>query len=174
MRYVWEPDEDVFWGEERAWLKGDKRYSGERDLANPLAAVQMGLIYVNPEGPNGNPDPVLAARDIRETFRRMAMNDEETVALLAPFDVLGSVHCYGLGDGARDERLRRRHHADMAVDRQVALALAPARRRAVEHRQMLGSSPGAPSSVIAPQAYSLAVSISRLPKPISARRSKSP
>ena len=88
---VWEPAEDIYWGSEREWL-GDKRYTGDRKLENPLAAVQMGLIYVNPEGPNGNPDPLASARDIRETFARMAMNDEETVALIAGGHTFGKTH----------------------------------------------------------------------------------
>jgi catalase-peroxidase len=94
---IWEPEEDIYWGAENAWL-ADKRYSGDRHLENPLAAVQMGLIYVNPEGPNGNPDPIAAARDIRETFARMAMNDEETVALIAGGHTFGKTH--GAGEAA--------------------------------------------------------------------------
>ena len=122
---IWEPEEDIYWGPEGKWL-ADERYSGDRELENPLAAVQMGLIYVNPEGPNGKPDPLAAARDIRETFARMAMNDEETVALIAGGHTFGKTH------GAADaKQVCRARNPKRAASRSKAwagrTALAPAK-----------------------------------------------
>ncbi len=121
---VWEPEEDIFWGPEGKWL-ADERYSGDRELENPLAAVQMGLIYVNPEGPNGKPDPLAAARDIRETFARMAMNDEETVALIAGGHTFGKTH--GAADAATMSAPNRKPPASRSKASAGRTTLAPAK-----------------------------------------------
>ena len=121
---VWEPEEDIYWGSEATWL-GDERYSGDRTSENPLAAVQMGLIYVNPEGPNGNPDPLAAARDIRETFARMAMNDEETVALIAGGHTFGKTH--GAADPAACRPRTRRRQPSRSKASAGRTASAPAK-----------------------------------------------
>ena len=137
---VWEPDEDVYWGPEDTWL-GDERYTGDRELENPLAAVQMGLIYVNPEGPNGNPDPLAAARDIRETFRRMAMNDEETVALIAGGHTFGKTHGAADPDAVRRPRARG---APRSRSRASAGRTASAPARAATRSPAASRSPGRP------------------------------
>jgi catalase-peroxidase len=126
---VWEPEEDIYWGPETEWL-GDKRYSGDRELENPLAAVQMGLIYVNPEGPNGVPDPVASGRDVRETFARMAMNDEETVALVAGGHTFGKSARRGGSRSSWGPSPKPRHRAAGA-----RLATPSAAERARHHVQ---------------------------------------